>query len=64
MQLGNFKYVRNNSGRWIYFFKFNSMKSKYRSHASDENLVSELKCALSGKHTPDSEHLAWKKQPY
>ena len=37
------------------------MKSKYRSHASDENLVSELKCALSGKHgkhTPDSEHLA------
>lgn len=32
------------------------MDSKYTSWVSGENLVSEMRCALSEKYTPDSEH--------
>ena len=45
---------------WVYksIFEIDFMKSKYRSNTSDENLVSELRCAI----TPNFNGLEWKKK--
>lgn len=44
------------------FANVNFMKSKYISSISDNNLASELTCAVRIVYTLDSEDLVWKKE--
>lgn len=45
----------------IYFSLINIVKSNYGSTMNDENLESELKCALKIRHTQDFEDMAQNK---